>query len=145
MAINTDLYKRYIFFKEWGGWRIGYKAIDALNLAKAEIWAEENDVTYTWEWDDDGELMDHEYWCANARRNNAGYNSDGETTSRYERDHLYQCEHEILGCTAEMDGDIVASLWNIVGADRNYRRIVQAELASEAMYNEQSCKNVMAL
>jgi hypothetical protein len=43
-------------------------------------------------------------------------------------------EHEILGCIARgPDGEVLASLWGIVDADIGYRRVVEAELASEAL------------
>lgn len=42
--------------------------------------------------------------------------------------------HEVLGCIAvDADGEEKASLWGICGATREYRRVVEAELALEAL------------
>jgi hypothetical protein len=42
--------------------------------------------------------------------------------------------HEALSCTVRVDGEVLASLGGIVDADRDYCRVIEAELASEAMY-----------
>ena len=36
------------------------------------------------------------------------------------------------GCVVEYHGEHVTSLWAIVGADQDYRRVIEAELALEA-------------
>lgn len=43
-------------------------------------------------------------------------------------------DYEVLGCVVcDPAGQHLASLWGIVDADANYRRVVEAELAAEAL------------
>ena len=43
-------------------------------------------------------------------------------------------DHEVLGCIVrDPAGQHLASLWGIVDADASYRRVVEAELAAEAL------------
>lgn len=114
------LYKRYLFFKDHAGYCVGQRAVGALALARAEMWAEEHDIEFAWEWDDDGDLSDHSYWC-----NQAKLDED-----YYERGNT--CDHDILGCRVVWNGETQASLWSIIDPDSNYRRVVEAELALEA-------------
>lgn len=100
----------------------------ARNLAAAEAYADELDWTYSWEYDESG--------CS-------GCSCDSEDCPCSSGK-----EHETLVCTLwrtveaeerrngrDMD-NILASLGGICGATREYRRVVEAELASEAMNNE---------
>lgn len=121
-AIQTDLYNRYQFFAQHAMSSIGRNAIRALQLAKAEIWAEAHGMAFVWEWDGDGDLGDHECWCKEAARFDAGY-------GRYPDP---QCEHEILWCRAVWQGKTQASLSGIIDTDKAYGRVVEAELACEA-------------
>ena len=80
-------------------------------LAEAEAWAKDHELTFTWEHDPFGELGDHEAWCE------AGCGRS----------------HEILLCLARYrDGEVAASLSGIIDPDRNYARVIEAELALEA-------------
>jgi hypothetical protein len=84
------------------------RAACALALARAERWAQENDLTFTWECDIDPDLS----WM-----------------SERERAKEHVCE----GCVCrDAEGHVLTSLWGIVDADNEYRRVVEAELASEA-------------
>src|SRR5262245_58257864 len=75
----------------------------ARDLAAAEQHAARMGWTATWEWD----AME---W-------------DGEGPA----------PHEVLGCVLKnADGEILASLWGIGDPSRDYRRVVEAELAAEA-------------
>lgn len=83
----------------------------AVQAAEAEAWAVDQ-LKFEWVWDETGG-RDHEEWC-------------GADCGR---------EHEILGAVARWnDGSIAASLWGIIDPDTNYRRVVEAELASEARH-----------
>jgi hypothetical protein len=129
--VNRNLYTRYLFFKDHAGYCVGRKALGALALAKAEIWAEEKEVEYRWDWDDDGDLGDHHYWCSTA----------------IEENHFHMPErsrhtHEILWCAAYLDDACIASLSGIIDPDNTYRRVIEAELALEAYGNEQDCTNI---
>lgn len=83
----------------------------ALMLAKAEQWAEQQGVTFHWQGDD-------EPW------------DPGDTD---------YTPTEVLGCIARSaDGEVLASLWGIADPDRNYGRVIEAELASEAFSDWQA-------
>lgn len=82
----------------------------AVLMAEAERWAARNGIEFTWE--DDFEITDHvaEFDC---------YDQEPGT-----------CE----GCVARSrKGGVVASLWCIDDATPEYRRVIEAELAMEAM------------
>jgi hypothetical protein len=102
-----SLYAAYRFFKGSAGYVGGKKAIGALQLAKAEREAMYRGFRFVWEDDADGAYM---------------WKKDGEA--------FEMCE----GCICySMDGEVLASLWGITDADRDYRRVVEAELALEAV------------
>lgn len=68
---------------------------------------------FSWESDHLGELGDHDLWCGRGEK----------------------CRgHEIVGCILRDEfGEHLASLWGIIDPDPHYIRVVEAELASEAM------------
>jgi hypothetical protein len=82
----------------------------ATYLAEAEAWAEDC-LTYAWEWD---EYTSHEdLGC---------------------EEHCAR-EHEVYVCVAKYrDGQTAACLGGIADPDRNYRRVIEAELAAEAKH-----------
>lgn len=83
----------------------------AQRLAAAERWARAQGVTFSWA--DDWEVCAHvvEY---------DGYVREPDT-----------CEF----CTLlDADGNVLASLGCIDDADDNYRRVIEAELAADAMH-----------
>jgi hypothetical protein len=87
----------------------------AKELSEAESIAARKQWSYAWEWDDSGcsgcDCKSPECKC-----------STGE-------------EHETLGCILldEHGKHMPFSLWGICGATNDYRRVVEAELASEAL------------
>jgi hypothetical protein len=88
-------------------------------LAKAERDASALGYTFEWEFENsipyEDALGDHAYWC-DAEKN-------GE-----------EHEHEIYSCVAyNSEGGVVASLGAIIDPTREYRRVVEAELASEGL------------
>ena len=116
MTIDRHLYKRYQFFKAHAGYRVGYNSMDALSLARAEQWAEDRGIEFLWEGDyEDYEnsLGDHKYWCRDSARG-------------------IPHTHEVYCCQAWLDDSIEASLGAIIEPSREYARVVEAELASEA-------------
>jgi hypothetical protein len=84
----------------------------AIAMASAEEWAMDNGYFFDWINDDNG--------CSGC-----GCESDDCSCSSGE-------PHETLGCIMRSDeNDHAQSLWGICGADANYRRVVEAELAME--------------
>lgn len=118
MATATKQSPREFFTEH--GWTVtnadGSPVDVAGMLATAEYRALTEGVTFEWVDDDtrfSDTLGDHEYWCERAEQ--------GKRHS-----------HRVEGCIArDARGEIVASLWGIIDPDRNYRRVIQAELASE--------------
>lgn len=147
--MHRDLYKRYCFMKAYAGYCLGRRAIGAIALARAEQWiCNQKDYGFVWEDDSyDSDLGDHEYWCSTARRLQAGYNSNGEEISHHYSRYGEQCEHDVESCmlvklATDEDNyrdrhegytDVLASLGGIIDADRDYRRVIEAELALEAL------------
>lgn len=120
--------RSFSFFRDHAGYVVGERAVCAIALARAEQFALDQGFTYSWGNDECGAdcLGDHEYWCNDARRRAAGY--DG---GRYDR-----CDHEVLAVILEdANGNVLASLGGIIDPDADYRRVVEAELASEAMHD----------
>jgi hypothetical protein len=117
--MNTSR-KAFRFFLEHAGYATPPgRAACALGLSRAEERAKAVGITFEWEWDEDADLS----WMDDRDRY---YHHDGG--KRHPR------EHEVLGCIARgPDGEHLASLWGIVDADASYRRVVEAELAAEAL------------
>jgi hypothetical protein len=85
------------------------RAVCAASLARAEEQAESAGLRFEWVEDECPDLS----WM------------DAREVAR---------DHEVLGCIARSpEGEHLASLWGIVDADANYRRVVEAELAAEAL------------
>lgn len=93
--LDSDLYRRYLFFR-----RMTTNAIFAIDLARAERWAEEEDIVITWE-------FDPEPWEP----------SDIEDYT----------PAEVLCCLACLDGES-SSLGGIADPDKDYQRLIAAEL-----------------
>jgi hypothetical protein len=106
---HSKFFSAWRFFLENAGYCTPPgRAAFALALAHAERWAQENDLTFTWEPDFDPDLS----WM-----------SEGERAK----------EHVSEGCVCrDAEGHVLTSLWGIVDADQKYRRVVEGELASEA-------------
>jgi len=107
--MNSQLIRAWRFFlKHTGYCTPPGRAACALALAHAEQWAHESHLRFTWEPDFDPDLS----WM-----------------SKVERAKEHVCE----GCICrDTEGNVLASLWGIVDADDEYRRVVEGELASEA-------------
>lgn len=115
-----------LFFFENAGWSYEPKKESAQagrircakDLAHAEQVAEQLNWSYLWDWDNDdyqGSLGDHEYWC----------NLEARGVSH---------EHEILWCQLrDAEDNVLESLGGIIDPDTQYRRVIEAELADEAL------------
>jgi hypothetical protein len=118
----NGLRKRFQFFLANAGYATPPgRAACALGLAKAEAYAEDHEWSFEWVFDDDADLS----WMDEAER---------------------KLDHEVLGCVVkDADGEVLASLWSIVDPDASYRRVVEAELSSEAMHQEIEAQRAMRL
>ncbi len=106
MATTIDR-NAYQFFRANAGSCVGYNAVGAASLARAEAAAQRMGWQYRWEADE----LPYEM-------------GDAETIM----------PSEVLGCVlTDERGEVLESLWGIGDPDRNYMRLVQAELASEAL------------
>lgn len=118
--MNTRLLRAYRFFFEHAGYVVGERAQCALSLARAERYARDNDWNADWVADDCPDLS----WMS---------------------DEEQRQPHEVLGCILrDADGNSLGSLWGITDPDNAYMRVVAAELASEAMHNDQQIARVYA-
>lgn len=123
MARVKSAYQRAVeFFYKHAGWSYNPKTETprqgrlrgARALARAEQEASNHGVTFEWQWDESGcggcDCGSHDCACSTG------------------------AEHETLGCVAKhATVRLCASLWGICGASREYRRVVEAELAQEAV------------
>jgi hypothetical protein len=120
MTITKTLLRSYWFFLANAGYVVGHHAECALSLARAEQHASENDWAAEWVADDCPDLS----WMSDEERHR---------------------EHHVLGCVLkDTDGNVLASLWGITDPDNNYQRVVEAELAAEAIYNERQISRFFA-
>jgi|HubBroStandDraft_5_1064220.scaffolds.fasta_scaffold334652_1 hypothetical protein len=118
--MTTSMLRAYRFFFEHAGYIVGHRAECALNLARAEQHARENDWEADWVADDCPDLS----WMSHEERSQP---------------------HEVLGCILrDARGNVLGSLWGIVDADSAYMRVVVAELASEEQHNQHAIDRVYA-
>jgi len=112
VKVGRDLRERFAFFQEHAGYIIGERARCALHLARAELAAEDSGWAVEWEWEQDID----DSWMSEAER---------------AKDHEWTC-----ALLKDAGGNVLASLGGICDADRTYRRVVEAELADEALASE---------
>ncbi len=118
--MTTSTLRAYRFFFEHAGYIVGHRAECALNLARAEQYARDNEWDAEWVADDDADLS----WMS---------------------DEEQRQPHDVLGCILrDADGNVLGSLWGITDPDNDYMRVVAAELASEEMRNDQQIARVYA-
>ncbi len=110
--ITDSIRSAWRFFYKHAGWATPPgKAVCALRLAKAEQKARDLGLNFNWEDDPDGWPEGGVCSCGCGRK-------------------IEMCE----GCVVrDEDGNHLASLWAIWDADTDYRRVVRAELACEAL------------
>lgn len=112
--------RAYRFFFANAGYIVGERARCALTLARAEQYAHHNDWNTEWEWDEFPDLS----WMSEREQKE---------------------DHEVLVCVLkDADGNVLASLCGIVDADNAYRRVIEAELAAEALHNARELSRVCA-
>lgn len=105
------------FFLEHGGYsNPPGRVASAVELAEAERAADKADAYCKWELDLDGDASFVDDWPSE------------------ERKEWKQQEHECLSCTlCDKDGMVLASLCGIWDPTDDFRRVVEAELAQEAL------------
>ncbi len=108
--IDRDLLKSFKFFKANGGYIEGRRAECALQLARAEREASAEGLRFCWQDDsiDDPHYRDFD---------------DDTRPNTYEIVFVYGPDSE----------DVLASLGAVIDATEDYRRVVEAELAIEAL------------
>lgn len=118
--MTTSMLRAYRFFFANAGYIVGHRAECALGLARAEQHARDNDWQPEWVDDDCADLS----WMS---------------------DEEQRQPHEVLGCILrDPAGHVLGSLWGITDPDHDYMRVVAAELAGEALWNERQLSSVCA-
>jgi hypothetical protein len=101
------------FFWEHAGYCVGRRVAGACSLARAEETAADEGWAFGWFDDEPAEDWD----------------DDARAYRLHPAESCY-----VRGDTGEPDaGRILGSLHGIIGADANYRRVIEAELAAEAL------------
>jgi len=117
--MDRKLQNAFRFFYANAGYIVGKRAVGAIALARAERWASQLGYEYRWNFEQENYndfLGDHAYWCADERAS---------------RQH----EHEVFYCVLETHGRILASLGGIIDPTYASCRVIEAELALEAMHD----------
>lgn len=108
------------FFRE-AGYVVGERAKGAIALARAESYADDRGWSFNWREDNDADWS----WMSEREK---------------ERPHeVYACE------LRDADGRVLESLWSIFDPNVTYMRVIQAELALEAMCREQELDRAMRI
>ena len=118
-SVSPALRSAFKFFSEHAGYVVGEHAKSALELARAERAAKKKGVCFRWEPDEDADLS----WMDEAQRKK---NYDVEWVAAYRKSSCLRGEPHPRAIPC-------ASVGGVVGADRNYRRVLEAELASECL------------
>lgn len=116
--MNIDAYR---FFKQNAGYVVGRCAEGALALARAEALAEAQPdrIRFRWEPDQVPDRGPEDWgWPENEVR------------------RFWRTEHDVWGCVLEIDGEPSGSLWGIWDPDADYRRVIEAGLLLEAIYED---------
>ncbi len=114
---RMGLIKDMRFFRQHGGGVVGEAARGALDLARAEREAERRGWRTDWEYDEGADWS----WL---------------DQPGFEREKAK--EHEVyVAILRDKNGYVLASLGGIFDPDRRYMRVVEAELASEALSRAQ--------
>jgi len=113
--------KAFQFFFQHAGWVDGRRAIGAWSLARAERQAARAGWRAVWVADEDHDRGPQDW---------------GAGKSEIER--WAASAHECYGCVLQDEtGTTLGSLWGIWDPDSDYRRVVAAELAAEALFEQQ--------
>jgi hypothetical protein len=117
--------ERFRFFHEHAGYVVGQRAIGAWELAKAEEYAEEAGWVYCWDYDQDADRgpVDWGWSEADVKR---WESTEHRCYVAYLLPHSTACVRPL------------ASLGGIWDPSREYERVVNAELALEALAREEA-------
>lgn len=106
--------ERFRFFFDHSGYIVGQRALGAMRAARTEQRFDPETMRYVWDYDEDGDLGNHDYWCGKR-----------------------SCDHMIEWCRLEVKcptckgWETVESLGGIIDADADYRRVIECELLSQ--------------
>ena len=138
--LSSNFRKAFRFFCMNAGGFVGKQALGSIALARAEAWAQAQGWVAQWGWEEDfmydtpkkwgWEARDIERWEFRIERQVTRL-TDGFSYVRFvkvPREHT--CEVCVL---RDREGEILASIGGIWDASNAYRRVIEAELALEAM------------
>ncbi len=132
--VNGRLYRAFKFFRAHAGYSVPPgRAQCALSLARAEQYARDNEWEYEWEYEQEN-LVD--VLGEPDPVNGPFY----DPTNDFVHCALFDSEHKhVLGSLGMIEESKDTRERN------DYRRVIEAELASEAMYEDVRCARVSAL
>jgi len=142
--VNGRLYKAFQFFRQHAGFSTPPgRAQCALDLARAEQYAHDHDWVYEWELEQENPV---DVLGEPDPVNGPFYDPTNDFVYCVLRDSEPSC-HDAYG--RPVGGSVLGSLGMIEESkdtrERNdYRRVVEAELALEAMYEDKRCAQVCA-
>jgi hypothetical protein len=124
-TVSRDLRSRFQFFFEHAGHVVGERAASALALARAERWlsVEAEGIERVRVDDSDPDLS----WMSDEERKRV-HEVEVFALVRVCPDHGADCRH----------AEWLASVGNVVDADRDYSRVLWAELAAEIMPEQEN-------
>ncbi len=122
--------KDFKFFRDNAGYIVGERAMSAISLARAEKYSQAREWYVVWEFEDysDDHLGDHSYWCTKERSYEALSEYDMHEAMAFE--HTHDVTYAVLKDT---NYEPLSSLGGIIDPGTNYARVIEAELASEAI------------
>lgn len=128
---TKTLRESWRFFMREAGYRVGFKAFGALELAKAETWVSEVGLADNYEVEEDERAY---CYCEN-------------TQCQYHEGSTHEWE-TLFVSLRDNDGTVLASLGGIMAPSREYLRVVKAQLAlqvhaDEAQLNSQQLQGAV--
>lgn len=111
--LDAQTRKAVEFFREQAGGIVGEATKGALDLARAERWAKDNNIVFGWDFDGDAD-----------RSMDGNRNVSYEICTAFRRD---PDDHD------DRNAEAIASYGGIGDADSKYRRVIEAQLAFEIM------------
>jgi len=121
-ARRRGLIRDMQFFREQAGYVVGERSKGALDLARAEREMKRRGWVVTWQPDNDADLS----WMSDEER---AQDHEIYGAILWDRDPV----NMLARTPRERKAQQLASLWGIVDPSSEYQRVVEAELASEAL------------
>jgi hypothetical protein len=139
-ANSKNLRKSFQFFLKNAGYIVGKKAVSAIELARAELYAKEQGWEFSWEWDEFGDNGPVDwgwnqkdcdrFYFEISKRENGSYKVD-------EREHTQEiC---VLKDAEGIQLDCLCGIWD---ATPEYQRVIEAEMAYGIMSEMQKLEKL---